>query len=76
MSLSEQLFGYALLAGAVAMAGVMVRDARRGWVMDEDGQVFHRANGPAMFRTHQLFQLLGLVVLVLTGCGVLGLLGW
>jgi hypothetical protein len=74
MSIYEQLFGYAIFAGAVAMVGAMVRDARRGWVKDEDGEVFRREDGPAIFLAHHLFQLASIVVLILTGFGVLGML--
>ena len=76
MTTLEQWFGYAILAGAPVMAAVAVRDARRGWVMDEDGKVFWRRDNPATFVTHHLFQLAAIVVLVLTGFGVLGMLPW
>jgi hypothetical protein len=76
MTTLEIWFGYAMFAGAAAMAVAMVRDARRGWVTDEDGKVFRREDGRWNFRTHQAFQLAGLVILVLSGLGVLGYLGW
>jgi hypothetical protein len=72
----ELLFGYALLAGAVAMVVATARTARRGWIVDEDGETQRREDAPKLWRTMQLFQVASVLVLVLTGLGVLGLLGW
>ena len=72
----DLLFGYAILAGAVAMVVATVRTARRGWVIDEDGETHRRETAPGLWRTMQVFQLASVAVLVLTGLGVLGYLGW
>lgn len=73
----EQLFGYAILAGAVPMSWTIVRDARRGWVYDdEDDVTYRRRERPWVFVVHHGLQLALLAVLVLTGLGVLGFLGW
>jgi hypothetical protein len=77
MGTLEQLFGYAILCGVVPLFAMMVRDQRRGWVAGEDrNEVFRRAERPGAFLAHQLLQLAKLVVLVLTGLGVLGYLWW
>ncbi len=65
MPMLEQLGGYAILAGAVVMAGAMVRTARRGWARHEDGRILHRHDNRGAYLTMQAFQMASVVVLMI-----------
>ena len=75
MSTLEQLWGYALLTGAAAMAVFTVGTGRRGWVRnEEDDEIVYRKDHPRSFVFLQLFQIAGVAILLFVGLGQLR--GW
>jgi hypothetical protein len=75
MSTLEQLWAYALLTGAAAMAVFTVLTWRRGWVRnEEDNETVYRKDHPRSFVFVQLLQIVGVAILLYVG--LRGLQGW
>jgi hypothetical protein len=75
MSLLEQLWAYALLAGAAAMAMYTVLSWSRGWIRDdEEDTIIYRKDHPRSFAFMQLLQIVAIATLLFVGLGALH--GW
>ena len=74
MSLLEQLWAYALLAGAAAMAVYTVLSRSRGWIRNEEDEIVHRKDHPRTFAFMQLLQIAAVAILLFVGLDALH--GW
>jgi len=75
MSTLEQLWAYALLAGAGAMAVYTALSWSRGWIRnDEDDTIVHRKDHPRSFAFMQVLQIVAVAILLFVGLGALH--GW
>jgi hypothetical protein len=71
MGTLERLWPYLLFAGAGVMALVVIRTHMRGWIRDEDGEIFYRKDHPRSFLINGLLGVASVFILIYVGFGAL-----